>query len=193
MVSFGRHGSGLKPGGPPKSRDPRGQRVPSFCSKACRSKTSQAPVFDQQASVFLVPHVHAHKARPACPREGSGRGAGRVFDGPRSGWRRRGHGWGAHPFQGGPGPLRHRDHQTAAHGLNYSFWGVFGSPKAPVAWERAPGAYLVAGACCVGFKWHFSVKMARWSTPRVPFRGTRGVFWGAREVAWKPKRTVLKL
>ena len=55
------------------------------------------------------------------------------------------------------------------------------------------GAYLVAGACCVGFKWHFSVKMARWSTPRVPFRGTRGVFWGAREVARKPKRTVLKL
>ena len=78
-------------------------------------------------------------------------------------------------------------------GLNNSFWGVFGLPKAPVAWERAPGAYLVVGACCVGFKWHFSVKMARWSTPRVPFRGTRGVFWGAREVAKKPKRTVRKL
>ena len=62
-----------------------------------------------------------------------------------------------------------------------------------MAWERAPGAYLVVGACCVGFKWHFSVKMARWSTPRVPFRGTRGVFSGAREVARKPKRTVLKL
>ena len=54
-------------------------------------------------------------------------------------------------------------------------------------------AYLVVGACCVGFKWHFSVKMARWSTPRVPFRSTRGVFLGAREVARKPKRTVLKL
>ena len=67
-------------------------------------------------------------------------------------------------------------------GLNNSFWGVFGSPKPPVAWERALGTYLVVGACCVGFKWHFSVKMARWSTPRVPFWGTRGVFWGAREV-----------
>ena len=62
-----------------------------------------------------------------------------------------------------------------------------------MAWERAPGAYLVVGGSCVGFKWHFSVKMARWSTPRVPFRGTRGVFWGAREVTRKPKRTVLKL
>ena len=37
-------------------------------------------------------------------------------------------------------------------GLNCSFWGVFGSPKAPVAWERAPGAYLVVGACCVSVK-----------------------------------------
>ena len=83
--------------------------------------------------------------------------------------------------------------QMVKNGLNYSSWGVFGSLKAPVAWERAPGAYLVVGACCVGFKWHFSVKMARWSTPRVPFRGTRGVFWGAREVARKHKRTVLKL
>ena len=45
----------------------------------------------------------------------------------------------------------------------------------------------------MGFKWHFSVEMARWSTPRVIFRGTRGVFWGAREVVRKPKRTVLKL
>ena len=27
----------------------------------------------------------------------------------------------------------------------------------------------------------------------APFRGTRGVFSGAREVARKPKRTVLKL
>ena len=62
-----------------------------------------------------------------------------------------------------------------------------------MALERAPGAYLVVGGSCVGFKWHFSVKMARWSTPRVPFRGTRGVFSGAREVARKPKRTVLKL
>ena len=62
-----------------------------------------------------------------------------------------------------------------------------------MAWERAPGAYLVVGGSCVGFKWHFSVKMARWSTPRVPFRGTRGVISGAREVARKPKRTVLKL
>ena len=78
-------------------------------------------------------------------------------------------------------------------GLKNSSWGVFGSPRAPVASERAPRAYLVVGGCCVGFKWHFSVKMARWSTPRVPFRGTRGVFWGAREVARKPKRTVLKL
>ena len=39
-----------------------------------------------------------------------------------------------------------------------------------MAWERAQGAYLVVGACCVGFKWHFSVKMARWSTPRVGVR-----------------------
>ena len=62
-----------------------------------------------------------------------------------------------------------------------------------MAWERAPRAYLVVGSSCVGFKWHFSVKMARWSTPRVPFKGTRGVFWGAREVVRKPKRTVLKL
>ena len=59
-------------------------------------------------------------------------------------------------------------------GLKNSSWGVFGSPRAPVASERAPRAYLVVGGCCVGFKWHFSVKMARWST---------GVFWGAREVA----------
>ena len=29
--------------------------------------------------------------------------------------------------------------------------------------------------------------------PRVPLKGTRGVSWGAREVARKPKRTVLKL
>ena len=62
MASFGRHGSGLKPGGPPKSRDPRGQRVPSFCSKACRSKTSQAPVFDQQASFS-----QAHPPLPGLP------------------------------------------------------------------------------------------------------------------------------
>ena len=82
--------------------------------------------------------------------------------------------------------------QMFKNGLKNSSWGVFGSPKAPVAWERAPGAYLGVGACCVGFKWHFSVEMARWSTPRVPFRGTRGVFWGAREVTRKPKRTVLK-
>ena len=45
----------------------------------------------------------------------------------------------------------------------------------------------------MGFKWHFSVKMALWSTPRVPFKGTRGVFWGARAVIGKHKRTVLKL
>ena len=30
-------------------------------------------------------------------------------------------------------------------GQNYSFWAVFGSPKAPVASERAPGAYLYQG------------------------------------------------
>ena len=78
-------------------------------------------------------------------------------------------------------------------GLKNSSWGVFGSPRAPVASERAPRAYLVVGGCCVGFKWHFSVKMARWSTPRVPLKGTRGVFWGAREVARKPKQTVLEL
>ena len=93
---------------------------------------------------------------------------------------------------GGQLSLTSGPRQGVKIGLNYSFWGVFGSPKAPVAWERAPGAYLVVGACCVGFKWYFSVKMARWSTPRVPFRGTRGVFWGAREITRKPKRTVLK-
>ena len=86
-------------------------------------------------------------------------------------------------------PLASGPRQMVKIGLNYSFWGVFGSPKAPVAWERAPGAYLVVGASCVGSKGHFPVKMARWSTPR----GTRGVFWGAREVTRKPKRTVLKL
>ena len=31
------------------------------------------------------------------------------------------------------------------------------------------------------------------NTPRVPLKGTRGVFWGAREVARKPKQTVLEL
>ena len=85
-----------------------------------------------------------------------------------------------------------RAHNRAVLGIGV-VWGVFGSPRAPVAWERAPRAYLVVGGCFVGFKWRFSVKMARWSTPRVPFRGTRGVFWGAREVTRKPKRTVLKL
>ena len=65
--------------------------------------------------------------------------------------------------------------------------------QGPCGLGACPGCVSVARGCCVGFKWHFSVKMARWSTPRVPFRGTRGVFWGAREVARKHKRTVLKL
>ena len=65
--------------------------------------------------------------------------------------------------------------------------------QGPCGLGACPGCVSVARGCCVGFKWHFSVKMARWSTPRVPFRGTRGVFWGAREVVRKPKRTVLKL
>ena len=43
--------------------------------------------------------------------------------------------------------------------------------QGPCGLGACPGAYLVVGACCVGCKWHFSVKMARWGTPRVPFRG----------------------
>ena len=57
--------------------------------------------------------------------------------------------------------------------------------QGPCGLGACPGCVSVARGCCVGFKWHFSVKMARWSTPRVPFRGTRGVFWGARGVVRK--------
>ena len=49
-------------------------------------------------------------------------------------------------------------------GLNYSSWGVFGPPKAPVASERAMGAYLVPlqfQLLVDSWKWAFS-------PPRAP-------------------------
>ena len=77
-------------------------------------------------------------------------------------------------------PLASGPRQMVKIGLNYSFWGVFGSPKPPVAWERALGTYLVVGAWG-RVVWDsngiFPLKWPGGAHPAYPI-GVRGVCFG---------------